>query len=131
MKEFDLEKAKAGAPLCTRDGDKARIVCYDMKNKDGYHILALIDIDGEEICASYLDNGHAFPDPAEINAHDLMLADVKHEGWVLVDTVSSSLRLKNVYTSKAAAEDVILDIEEDIGSKATNNYRVAHIEWEE
>lgn len=29
MKEFDLEKAKAGHPVCTRDGKEARILCFD------------------------------------------------------------------------------------------------------
>ena len=29
MKEFDLEKAKAGHPVCTRDGHEARILCFD------------------------------------------------------------------------------------------------------
>lgn len=28
MKEFDLEKAKAGHPVCTRDGYEARILLY-------------------------------------------------------------------------------------------------------
>lgn len=31
MKEFDLEKAKAGHPVCTRNGNKARIICFDRK----------------------------------------------------------------------------------------------------
>ena len=29
MKEFDLELAKAGFPVKTRDGKKARILCFD------------------------------------------------------------------------------------------------------
>ena len=33
MKPFDLEKAKAGASICTRNGSKARIVCFDANNK--------------------------------------------------------------------------------------------------
>jgi hypothetical protein len=43
MTEFDLEKAKAGAPLITRKGRDARIVCYDRVDtlKKGT-ILALI-----------------------------------------------------------------------------------------
>lgn len=41
MKEFDLEAAKAGAKLQTRDGRQARIVCYDVNNKD-YPLIVLI-----------------------------------------------------------------------------------------
>lgn len=32
FKPFDLEQAKAGKPVCTRDGRKARIICFDLKN---------------------------------------------------------------------------------------------------
>ena len=31
LKEFDLEAAKSGKPICTRDGRKARIICFDKK----------------------------------------------------------------------------------------------------
>lgn len=41
MKPFDLEKAKAGAPLCTREGFRARIICFDADN-DRFPIVALI-----------------------------------------------------------------------------------------
>nr|DAR57546.1 MAG TPA: hypothetical protein [Caudoviricetes sp.] len=48
MKPFDLEKAKAGASICTRDGSKARIVCFDANNKR-FPLVALIkDSDNSE-----------------------------------------------------------------------------------
>lgn len=31
MKNFDLEKAKAGYPVRTRDGHETRIICFDRK----------------------------------------------------------------------------------------------------
>lgn len=31
MKPFNLEEAKAGKPICTRNGDKARIIYYGLK----------------------------------------------------------------------------------------------------
>lgn len=40
MKPFDLEKAKAGAEVCTRDGRKVRIICTDAKGN--YPIVALV-----------------------------------------------------------------------------------------
>lgn len=40
LKPFDLEAAKAGKPVCTRDGRKARIICWDKKGN--YPIVALI-----------------------------------------------------------------------------------------
>jgi hypothetical protein len=39
MKEFDLELAKAGHPVCTRDGKPVRIVCFDAKGD--YPIVGL------------------------------------------------------------------------------------------
>jgi hypothetical protein len=41
VKPFNLEEAKAGKSLCTRDGRNARIICYDCK-KEKYPIVALI-----------------------------------------------------------------------------------------
>lgn len=40
-KPFDLEQAKAGKPVCTRDGHKARIICFDAK-LENYSIIALV-----------------------------------------------------------------------------------------
>lgn len=42
MKPFDIELAKAGYPVCTRDGRPVRILCFDRKSVDGYSILALV-----------------------------------------------------------------------------------------
>jgi hypothetical protein len=41
MKEFNLEEAKEGKPVCTRDGRNARIVCFDLKGT--YPIMALLE----------------------------------------------------------------------------------------
>ena len=41
MKPFDLELAKKGHPVCTRDGRDARIICYDAKTGE-YPIIALV-----------------------------------------------------------------------------------------
>ena len=48
LKPFDLEKAKAGAKVVTRDGRPARIICWD-KLDDMYPLVALVkDKDGTE-----------------------------------------------------------------------------------
>ena len=41
MKPFDLEKAKAGARVCTRYGRDARIICFDRKSELDAPIIAL------------------------------------------------------------------------------------------
>lgn len=76
MKNFDLEAAKAGAPVCTRSGKPARIVCWDMKwesGKMGDRIVYLANYNGDEHLSSCLSNG-AFH--SKINdSRDLMMRD--------------------------------------------------------
>ena len=56
MKPFDLEAARAGAPVQTRDGRAVRIVCFDVK--DEYPILALVKIfDGREVTLKVSEKG--------------------------------------------------------------------------
>ena len=80
LKPFDLEVAKAGKPVCTRDGRKARIICFDAKcNKP---IVALIYDCNKETVLQYLENGRFFVD--QIDKYDLMMLPQKKEGWVNV-----------------------------------------------
>lgn len=80
LKPFDLEAAKAGKPVCTRDGRKARIICFDAKcNKP---IVALIYDCNKETVLQYLENGRFFVD--QIDKYDLMMLPQKKEGWVNV-----------------------------------------------
>ena len=80
LKPFDLEAAKAGKPVCTRDGRKARIICFDAKcNKP---IVALIYDCNKETVLQYLENGRFFVD--QIDKYDLMMFTRKKEGWVNV-----------------------------------------------
>ena len=81
MKPFNLEQAKAGAPVCTRDGRPVRIVCYDFKGHKNYSILALVESPvGVESTVSYALNGHQYLD-SETDI-DLMMASVKRVGWI-------------------------------------------------
>lgn len=80
LRPFDLEAAKAGKPVCTRDGRKARIICFDAKcNKP---IVALIYDCNKETVLQYLENGRFFVD--QIDKYDLMMFPQKKEGWVNV-----------------------------------------------
>ena len=43
LKPFDIQKAREGKPVCTRDGHKARIICFDYNGETGdYPIVALV-----------------------------------------------------------------------------------------
>lgn len=54
--QFDIEKAKAGAKVETREGRPVRIVCYDKKPEHS-PILALVKYNGTEVPTLYHDNG--------------------------------------------------------------------------
>jgi len=44
---FDLEAAKAGAPVITRDGSSARIVCWDGEAASGGKVFPIVALIGE------------------------------------------------------------------------------------
>ena len=84
MKDFDIEKAKAGHPVCIRDGRSARIICWDRQNDKP--IVALVKIyegenpkDQREEMAAYFESGKLFH--AKEDKLDLMMVGVKKEGW--------------------------------------------------
>ncbi len=81
LKPFDLEAAKAGKPVCTRDGRKARIICFDAKGS--FPIIALVDEKGEEFAFSYTAGGK-YSAEISISNKDLMMLPEKKEGWVNV-----------------------------------------------
>lgn len=81
MEKFDLEKAKAGAKVCTRNGKKARIICVD-RDDDTSHIVALVQNKGYESIVCYDNQGMFLP--YEERGEDLMMVREKHYGWVVL-----------------------------------------------
>lgn len=88
LKPFDLEAAKAGKPVCTRDGRKARIISFNYKgDSNAYPILALISTINSrgvpsEIIAKYTEDGRYAKYNNVENNEDLMMLPEKKEGWV-------------------------------------------------
>lgn len=127
MKEFDLAKAKSGAPVCTREGRPVRIICWDADITWGDHkypIVAIIS-DGNKVCANTIesyDEGGACMASEEC-PEDLMMAPVKHEGWVLIDHEGPHC-IAHIYDTREEAEE---DAEREIIAYSA----IAHIEWEE
>ena len=77
LKEFDLEAAKSGKPVCTRDGRKARIICFDKKG--AYPIVALVnDYNEEEYIKNYDEFGKKFIGGE--TSDDLMMLPRKERG---------------------------------------------------
>jgi len=55
MKPFNLDAAKSGALLITRDGRKARFIAHVPECNDGFRVLAFID--GNISATEFDDNG--------------------------------------------------------------------------
>lgn len=81
LKPFDLNAAKAGKPVCTRDGKKVKIICFDVKGSI-HPIVALIEDGERERLCSYMPNGRRYED--EEWKDDLMMFPEKKSGWVIV-----------------------------------------------
>lgn len=56
MREFDLAAAKAGAAVCTINGEPVRIICTNRAH-DFYTVVALVDVGGYEDMRSYTASG--------------------------------------------------------------------------
>lgn len=81
LKPFDLEAAKAGKPVCTRDGRKARIICFDRRlfyKNVSYPILAVVERSDEEddVCG-YNEKGTVLIEDGAEYKDDLMMLPEK------------------------------------------------------
>lgn len=74
MKPFNLEEAKAGKPVCTRDGRRVEILSFDNPN-NGYPILARVFSDNTDYNDfMFTQEGYFFKDNREFRA-DLMMVE--------------------------------------------------------
>lgn len=100
MKEFDINLAKQGKPVCTRDGRKARIICFDMKYK--MPIVALISNSNSEDIRPYYNDGRC--DRNIECCDDLMMLNEKHDGWQNVyRSISGKYISQKIYDTKEEA----------------------------
>lgn len=84
FKPFDLEAAKAGKPVCTRDGRKARIISFDRHGEDCPIIALVVDSKNAE-CEEVIDytlDGICNENIINHNKYDLMMFTRKKEGWI-------------------------------------------------
>lgn len=73
MRTFDLEAAKAGAPVRTRSGLEARIICYDRRGDSDCRMVALVNAGYEERVQYYSQAGKIIHN--KTCADDLMMRD--------------------------------------------------------
>lgn len=120
MRPFDLELAKQGNPVCTRDGRPARIICFDRKNPNNmFPIVALVECHGVEKHYHYTNEGKFGEGRFGICEYgeDLFMATKMHEGFGWINKSS-----KIIYNTKEEALSHRPDID---------NLFLAKVEWEE
>ena len=78
LKPFDIQKAREGKPVCLRNGKKARIICFDVKNSD-YPIIALVENGIHEAVICFNERGIT---RIHSSGYDLMMAPERKTGWI-------------------------------------------------
>ena len=74
MKQFNIDEARAGKPVCTRDGRDVRLICFDYKtHRRGYPLLALIKDGDMETLSEYSADGKSIMQRSE---YDLFMKSV-------------------------------------------------------
>ena len=101
MKEFNLEAAKNGVAVCTRDGHEARIICFDAKDK-AYPIVALVTVLDDENVLLFSGSGR-YSCFATQHPNDLMMKSVKKEGWINIYSDSQCSDI--IHPSKCEAKE--------------------------
>ena len=103
--DFDIDLAKkiqageAQGRIVTRDGRKARIICFDKKGD--YPIVALVnDYNEEEYIKNYDKFGKKFIDGETTD--DLMMLPEKKEGWAVI-------RRSDIYENEGQAKEAMLN----------------------
>lgn len=110
LRPFDLEAAKAGKPVCTRDGRKARIISFDRKflfKGVSYPIIALVeDTAKEETIYGYNEKGKVIIENDTPYKDDLMMLPQKKEGWVRIYKSASNVYYlsSNIYKTEEEAK---------------------------
>lgn len=135
MKNFDLAAAMHGAPVCTRGGKTARVICYDRRGSVGERVMALLNEGSYESVEFYTDNGELIPD--KITQKDLMMRDddyeyklargeygptVKENLTVDTPTCKESLPVDRVAWRREFAEKAMLKIIEGIACHNAKNF---------
>lgn len=119
LRPFDLEAAKAGKPVCTRDGRKVRIICFDQK--DIAPIVGLVTgLDGKESIYAFYKDGRVSSQEERVD--DLMMLPEKKEGWINL--------CKNNHGDTLAA-GVFPSREEAVSNCPPSYLGTIKIEWEE
>lgn len=103
MKPFNLEEAKAGKPVCTRDGSPARIICFDRRCEQ-HPIVALYNAGSStEPVGFHTKHGKSYTGQV---GNDLFMLTTTTTVWVnIYKGDASSTTGVFTYPTKEAAEE--------------------------
>lgn len=121
LKPFDLETVKAGKPVCTRDGRKARILCFDRFCCDEIStiVACVLSKDGKDENVIIYSSDGFMVDKQHPCADDLMILPEKKEGW-------ANIYRSQIYDTLEKAKEAYKRTNND------NNYlQTIRVEWEE
>lgn len=123
MKEFDLEKAMAGAPIMTRDGREARII-GERKHPEYPLVVAVCDKDGTEDIYLYTYEGRSYVH--QICDEDLVMVPIVHKKYANFYLKYGDFHdLGEVYDNRdVAIRNILYD-------KDHKYIKTIEIEWEE
>lgn len=119
MRPFNLERIKAGDPVITRDGRKARYI-GSYNGKIYKHVFIIPEADGTEVCLPVTDAGspdHSYYIVGRILMNDLFMAPVK-TGWA---NIHAGGYVSKIYDSE----------EEAVKNFAFDAIQTVRITWED
>ena len=100
MKPFDLEAAKRGEPVCTRDGTPVQQLVHF---PEGVRVNKIAALSGGVINA-YDDQGRYYGDEVHVSTRDLFMATRKRTVWVNVYPPEAR-NFGGIYETKAIANN--------------------------
>lgn len=108
MRVFDLEAAKAGAPVCTDLSEPVRILCFDRKSSQ-FPIIALIDKgDNSESFVTFTKEGK---ESYSIGATTLMMRDDNYAEKLARGEYAPSVRKNRTVENPTCKESLPVDRE--------------------
>ena len=111
LTQFDINSAKQGKPVCTRDGRKARIICFDLNTCSPYSVIAAVTNDsGYEEVTAYMEDG-CYLGQNEESSRDLMMLSEKKEGWMYISKISCMLDNKEIAEKNCPEGYVVAKVE--------------------
>ena len=115
MKPFDIELAKAGHPVYTRDGRAVRILCFDFISPENNPIIVLVKLNEKQEGAIF----YGIDGKGQSCDLDLMMVSKKKKGWI------------NVYPEYCVTNDIFKTEQEAKEDASSNCIATVKIEWEE